>query len=213
MKGIKGSDDSLGITVTHHLDGQVSIPSKIKFISLLHRVKTGPGDYPASFPMGTGARFPADNAAGALSTYSVPSSAEVKNARAIPPLPIRLHGMVGQLYLFMKGIKSRFLFHTSEDPTISNHLITWDRRFLKSRLIGHEGSSCSLQPATRSSPEPAESHTRSHIPVAHSHVGLYVPDGDLTAGAIQLASVVQPCHVLLQPTSPLHLGQSVRRNF
>jgi hypothetical protein len=57
--------------------------------SLLHSVQTGSGAHPASCPMGTGVFFLEGKAA------------QVKNGGTIPPLPIRLHGVVlNQLIIF-----------------------------------------------------------------------------------------------------------------
>jgi hypothetical protein len=51
--------------------------------SLFHSVQTGSGAHPTSNPKGTRALSP-----------GLISSAEIKNAGAIPPLPTRLHGVV-----------------------------------------------------------------------------------------------------------------------
>jgi hypothetical protein len=73
-------DNSVGILTGYWLDGRGSIPGTSKiYFSVLHSVQTGAGVHPASHPMGT--RGP-------------PSSAEVKKGGAIPPPPIRLHGVV-----------------------------------------------------------------------------------------------------------------------
>jgi hypothetical protein len=62
--------------------------------SVLHSVQTGSRAHPAFYPMGIVDSFPGDKAAGREADHSPPSSAEVKNGGAIPPLPIRLHGAV-----------------------------------------------------------------------------------------------------------------------
>jgi hypothetical protein len=63
---------------------RVSFPAVQDFF-LLYSVQTGSGAHSASYPMGTRGSFPGGKAAGAY--HSPPSSAEVKNAAAIPPLP------------------------------------------------------------------------------------------------------------------------------
>jgi hypothetical protein len=56
--------------------------------------KPDPGASLAFYTMGTEGCFPGDRAAGGEADHSRPSSAEVKNGGAIPPLPLPLHGMV-----------------------------------------------------------------------------------------------------------------------
>jgi hypothetical protein len=41
----------------------IRIPAEAKNFSLRHRVQTGSGAHPASYPMGTGGSFPAGKAA------------------------------------------------------------------------------------------------------------------------------------------------------
>jgi hypothetical protein len=62
--------------------------------SLLHSVQTGSRAHPVSYPVGTGALSSEVNRPGRETHHSPPSGAEVKNGGAIPPLPIRLHGVV-----------------------------------------------------------------------------------------------------------------------
>jgi hypothetical protein len=50
--------------------------------SLLLNVQTGSGAHPTTYPMGNRGSFP-----GGKADHSPPSSAEVKNGGAIPPLP------------------------------------------------------------------------------------------------------------------------------
>jgi hypothetical protein len=57
----------------------------VKFLSLSHSVQTGFEPHLASYLMGTGDSFPGSKAAMAL--HSPPTSTEVKNGGAIPPLP------------------------------------------------------------------------------------------------------------------------------
>jgi len=48
-------------------------------LSLPHRVETGSGTYPASYPMGTRGSFPGVKAAEREADHSPPSSTKVKN--------------------------------------------------------------------------------------------------------------------------------------
>jgi hypothetical protein len=58
--------------------GRSSIPGRSRLALGAHR---------ASYPMGTRDDFPGDKAQGCETDHSPPSGAEVKNGRAIPPLP------------------------------------------------------------------------------------------------------------------------------
>jgi hypothetical protein len=51
--------------------------------SLLHRLQTGSGTHPASYPVGTGALSPAVKRSGRETDHSPPCSAEVKMRGAI----------------------------------------------------------------------------------------------------------------------------------
>jgi hypothetical protein len=63
--------------------------------SLHHRVQTGFGAHPASYPMGTGALSLGVKRLGRETDHSPPSSVEVKNARSYTSIPpVRLRGMV-----------------------------------------------------------------------------------------------------------------------
>jgi hypothetical protein len=55
--------------------------------SLLHSVHSSSEAHPAFYTRGTGALFPGIKRQGREANHSPLSSAEVKNARAIPPLP------------------------------------------------------------------------------------------------------------------------------
>jgi hypothetical protein len=66
---------------------RVRFPAKEIDFSFLHRVQTGHGFHPASYPMGTGGSSPRVNRPGHEADYSPPSSVEVKNGGAMPPLP------------------------------------------------------------------------------------------------------------------------------
>jgi hypothetical protein len=55
--------------------------------SLLHSFQTGSGPHPPSYPMCTGSSFPRVKRAGCEAIHSPPSSVEVKNGGATPPLP------------------------------------------------------------------------------------------------------------------------------
>jgi hypothetical protein len=54
---------SVGIPMGYRLDARGSIPSRAKYVSLLHSDQTGFGTHPVSYPMGTGGSFPGDKAA------------------------------------------------------------------------------------------------------------------------------------------------------
>jgi hypothetical protein len=54
---------------------------------LLHFVQTALGAHPASYPIIIGGSLPGVKRTGHEAGYSPPSSAEVKNSGAIPPLP------------------------------------------------------------------------------------------------------------------------------
>jgi hypothetical protein len=64
--------------------------------SLLHNVQAGYGSHIDSYTMGSGGCFPGGKAGQHRheADSSSPFSAEVKNAGAMPPLPIRLHAVV-----------------------------------------------------------------------------------------------------------------------
>jgi hypothetical protein len=51
-------DSAVGMETGYKLVGPGSIPSKTKFIFLLHRVQTDSGAHPVSYSMGTGGLFP-----------------------------------------------------------------------------------------------------------------------------------------------------------
>jgi hypothetical protein len=60
-----------------------------------HRIRTGSGAHPASYPMDTRGSFPELKWPGREGDHSPPSSAEVKNAWCYTsPPPIRLPGVV-----------------------------------------------------------------------------------------------------------------------
>jgi hypothetical protein len=59
----------------------------VQDFSLLHSVQAGSGAHTASYPMGIGGSFTGGKRQGREADRSPPSSAEVKNGGAIPPLP------------------------------------------------------------------------------------------------------------------------------
>jgi hypothetical protein len=69
------------IRLNFGLDNWGSFPSKGSdgIFSLHHRVQTGSGAHPASYPMGTGRSFSGVKQLGYEADHSPPSSAEVKN--------------------------------------------------------------------------------------------------------------------------------------
>jgi hypothetical protein len=86
--GINGSgDSSVGIPTSYGMDGRDSIPGRGERFCLIHRVQTGSGAHPASYPMGIEDSFPGVNRLGREADHPHPSSAEVKNGGAISPLP------------------------------------------------------------------------------------------------------------------------------
>jgi hypothetical protein len=65
---LKSRDSSVGIATDYGLDDWmigVRIPAGAGNFSLRHRVQTGSGAHPASYPMGTRGSFPGGKAAGA----------------------------------------------------------------------------------------------------------------------------------------------------
>jgi hypothetical protein len=69
----------------YRLDSQGLILA-VQDCSLFHGIQTSSGAHPASYPMGTGGSFPGVKWQGHEADHSLPSSAEVKNGGAIPPL-------------------------------------------------------------------------------------------------------------------------------
>jgi hypothetical protein len=82
-------DSSVGVAITLW-DGRTRSPSSIPGrdkIFLLHVVQTGSGAHTASYPMGISVCFPEDKTARASSSpLSPPSTTDVMNDGAIPPL-------------------------------------------------------------------------------------------------------------------------------
>jgi hypothetical protein len=78
---------SVGIATCYRLDGRGSVPGRSKRLSLLHRVQTGSGAHPTSYPMGTKGIFSGDKDVGAWSWLLISVITEVKNCGAIPPIP------------------------------------------------------------------------------------------------------------------------------
>jgi hypothetical protein len=72
----------------------VRFPVEASDLSLLRSVHIQSEAYPASYKMGTGCSFPGIKWPGRITDHSPPSSAEAKNAVAIPPLPTRLYNVV-----------------------------------------------------------------------------------------------------------------------
>jgi hypothetical protein len=73
-------DSSVGRSTGYGLDGRGS--RHWQDFSILHKVQTSSGAYPASCQMGTGNHLPGCKAAGCGADHSPPSSAEVKNGGA-----------------------------------------------------------------------------------------------------------------------------------
>jgi hypothetical protein len=79
---IHGSSDSEVTKLRAGRSGLISRRCNNGIFSLRHRFQTGSGVHPASYPMGTGGCYPGEKAASS------------RMREAIPPLPIRLHGVV-----------------------------------------------------------------------------------------------------------------------
>jgi hypothetical protein len=80
-------DSSVGIASGYRLDSRGLIPGRGKRFSVFHSVQTGSGTHPASYTMFTWALSMGVKWPGREADHSPPSSAEVKNGGAIPPLP------------------------------------------------------------------------------------------------------------------------------
>jgi hypothetical protein len=75
--------------------GGVRFLDKKGIFHFFHRVQTGCQAHPASYPMGIEDYFyPRLKQQRREADRSPPSSAEIKNGGAIPPLPICVHGIV-----------------------------------------------------------------------------------------------------------------------
>jgi hypothetical protein len=87
----RSRDISVGIASGYGLDDRmigVRFPAEVGNFSLHHRVQTGSGTHPASYPMGTRGSFLGNKAAGALSWPLASIQCQGQRMRgAIPPLP------------------------------------------------------------------------------------------------------------------------------
>jgi hypothetical protein len=73
----------------------VRVPAEAGNFSLLHRVQTGSGTHPASYPRGTRGSFPGVKQPRREADHSLPSSVKVKNAWSYTSTPpVCLHGVV-----------------------------------------------------------------------------------------------------------------------
>jgi hypothetical protein len=81
----RSQDSSVGMATGYWLDGQVQFLVGLEF--LLHSVQIGsrPTQIPIQWEQGT--LFSGVKRPGSEADHSSPSSAEVKNGSAIPPLP------------------------------------------------------------------------------------------------------------------------------
>jgi hypothetical protein len=70
-----------------------SFPSRAKRVSLLHNAQASFEAHPSSYPMVAWDSFQGVKRQVSETDHSPPSSAEVKNGGAMPPLPIRLHNV------------------------------------------------------------------------------------------------------------------------
>jgi hypothetical protein len=64
-QNIVSRDSSVGIATDYRLDDRGSIPGGAGNFFLRHRVQSGSGAHPTSYPMGTGGFFPGGKVAGA----------------------------------------------------------------------------------------------------------------------------------------------------
>jgi hypothetical protein len=65
----------------------IRFPAGVRHFSLLYSIQTDSGAHSASCPVGNGGSFPGVKRPGREADHSPPSSAEVKNGGALPPLP------------------------------------------------------------------------------------------------------------------------------
>jgi hypothetical protein len=90
-------DSSVGIATGYELKGRrtgVQFPAGPRDSALLQSVQTGSEANPVSYTMGNGVISLRVMRQRRESDHTPPSSAVVKNGRAIPSLPISLHDMV-----------------------------------------------------------------------------------------------------------------------
>jgi hypothetical protein len=80
-------DSSVGILTAMGRRAGVGFPAGTRGCSLLYSVQTGSGAHPATYQMGTGCFSAGIKRSGREAHHLHPSSAEVKNDRAITPLP------------------------------------------------------------------------------------------------------------------------------
>jgi hypothetical protein len=114
---------------SYGLDGRGFDSRQKQDFSLPHSVQTGSGAHPASYSIGTGGSFPGRKRQGREADHPPPSSAEVKNGSAIPPLlhTTSWHGGLidqakGQLYLTiipLDAIQSGYPGRRTIDPKSS----------------------------------------------------------------------------------------------
>jgi hypothetical protein len=80
-------DGSVGIAMSYKSGAGAILPGKARDFSLLHSVQTDYGAHSTSYAMGTGGGLsPGVKRISHEAHHSPPSSAEVKNRGAIPPL-------------------------------------------------------------------------------------------------------------------------------
>jgi hypothetical protein len=83
------------IALGYGLDDRGSISDRgWEFFFHRHRVQTGSGTHPASYPMGTVCSFPGGKATGRQTDQSPLSKAEVKNTWSYTSTPARIHVVV-----------------------------------------------------------------------------------------------------------------------
>jgi hypothetical protein len=94
MQEGRNLDSSVGIETGYKLHGRGSILGRSKRFSVLCSIQTGSGPHSSSYPIAAGAVSPCVKRHWIEADNTPPSSVEIKNGGAIPPIPIRLYGMV-----------------------------------------------------------------------------------------------------------------------
>jgi hypothetical protein len=87
-------DSSIGTSTSYGLDGRGSICDGNREYSLLHSVQTSSRAHPAFYAMDTGGSLSGVKRPEHEAHHSPPSSTEVKNGGATPPLPHMFHDVV-----------------------------------------------------------------------------------------------------------------------
>jgi hypothetical protein len=103
---------------------EVRVPTGAGNFSLHHRVQTGSGAHPTSYPMGNRDSFPGGKAAREWSCHSPPSKVEIRNACSYTSTPQYAFmawcsvEVEGQLYLYLYGCSCGSIFKLTRDAKI-----------------------------------------------------------------------------------------------